>query len=329
MRFELPGVWRNPHVQTIWAAKVARSPRVAWRREVWRTPDGDQLLATWAGAPADNTRPVLVLFHGLEGCAESHYAQAFAAEAVARGWDCVLPHFRGCGGTPNLMPRAYHSGDHIEIDWLLQRVAERYPDQPRVAAGVSLGGNALMLWAGVQAQVAKSRVRAIASVCSPLDLMASGAALEQGACRWIYTPMFLRTMRRKAVDKHRQFPGLFDVRKAVAATTLREFDDVFTGPVHGFAGVEHYWTSASAKHRMGDITVPALALNAEDDPFVPVSSLPRSSDVGSSVVLAHTRHGGHVGYPRWQGDWRGDVGWMPSVVCDWLSPHMSDEDRHG
>lgn len=329
MRFEVPRVWRNPHLQTIWAAKCAQRPRVNWRHETWNTPDGDRLRASWAGVAAPNTRPVLVVFHGLEGSAQSHYAQALATEALSRGWDCVLPHFRGCGGLPNLMPRAYHSGDHTEIDWMLQRVAERYPDQPRAAVGVSLGGNALMLWAGVQAQAAIGRVHAIASVCSPLDLMASGAALEQGVCRWVYTPMFLATMRQKAADMHQRFPGLFNWERARVAQTLRTFDDAFTGPLHGFSGVDHYWTSASAKPHMGAVAVPALALNAEDDPFVPAASLPGAGDVSPCVTLVHTRHGGHVGYPRWQDGWRGDVGWMPSAVCDWLSQHLPTGVRHG
>jgi uncharacterized protein len=329
MRFELPRPWRNPHLQTIWAAKLSQRPAVAWRHELWQTPDGDVVTASWAGAPVPDTRPLLVLFHGLEGSAHSHYAQGLAAEALARGWDCVLPHFRGCGGAMNHAPRAYHSGDYAEIDWMLQQAAQRYPSQPLLAVGISLGGNALLLWAGTLGPAAVGRVRAVVSVCSPLDLMASGAALERGVCRWIYTPMFLQTMRYKALTKHRQFPGLFDLQRAQRATTLREFDDAFTAPVHGFAGVDDYWTRASAKPVMHQIVLPALALNASDDPFVPANSLPTPAEVGPRVVLVRTHHGGHVGYPSWDSGWRGHVRWMPQSVCGWLAPHAMPEPAHG
>ena len=329
MSFVLPWLWRNAHLQTMWAAKVARVPTVPWRHERWATPDGDHVIASWVGHTESNQRPVLVVFHGLEGSCTSHYAQGLAAEALRRGWDCVVPHFRGCGGEANTAPRAYHSGEHAEIDWMLQQVLQRYPSQARLAVGVSLGGNALMLWAGLQGPSARAKVQAVASVCSPLDLMASGAALERGVCRWVYTPMFLKTMQQKAEAKHKQFPGLFDWRRARAATTLRAFDDAFTAPVHGFQGVEHYWRVASAKPHMHRIALPALALNADDDPFVPLSSLPSTDEVGATVTLLHTPHGGHVGYPSWRTGWRGEVTWMPDTVCEWLSRAASWEVHRG
>lgn len=319
--YALPWVLRNPHIQTIWAAKVAASPSVQWTRERWSAPDGDFVDVDWAGVPAVNLRPVLVLLHGLEGSSGSHYARAMAHEALLQGWDCLVPHFRGCSGEINRKPRAYHSGDHAEIEWILQRVATLYPSQKRMAVGVSLGGNALMLWAGRMGAAAETTVQAVAAVCSPLDLVACGDALEAGLCRWIYTPMFLRTMKRKAQQKWSQFPGLFDLQRAMAATTLREFDDVFTAPLHGFDGVDHYWRSSSAKGVLNQIEIPALVLHALDDPFVPAHSLPRVGDVGSHVTLHQTPYGGHVGYAAWDKaapGVRGHVAWMPRKVCHWM-----------
>jgi predicted alpha/beta-fold hydrolase len=190
-----------------------------------------------------------------------------------------------------------------------------------MAVGVSLGGNALLLWAGRMGSAAEKAVQAVAAVCSPLDLVACGEALETGLCRWIYTPMFLRTMKKKAKDKWRQFPGLFDLQRAMAATTLREFDDVFTAPLHGFDGVDHYWRSCSAKGVLNQIKIPALVLHALDDPFVPARSLPRVEDVTGHVTLQQTPFGGHVGYAAWDkagSGVRGHVAWMPRTVCHWM-----------
>jgi len=164
----LAPVWLpGGNLQTIWPALMARrhhGPRPQYRRERWDTPDGDFVdvdgLAAPAGAPV--RRPLLVLFHGLEGSSQSHYARAFAHWAQAQGWDYVVPHFRGCSGEMNRTLRAYHSGDHEELDWVLRRLALRHTG-PMLAVGVSLGGNALLRWALEAGEAATGRVRALAA----------------------------------------------------------------------------------------------------------------------------------------------------------------------
>jgi len=317
MRGQAPAWLPGGHLQTIWAARVARAedgPPVAWRRERWNTPDADFVDVDWVDAQKTEA-PTVVLFHGLEGSRHSHYARAFACVARARGWRLALPHFRGCSGEINLAPRAYHSGDSAEIEFLLQKVAERVAG-PRYAVGVSLGGNALMRWAGEQGAAASQRVRAVASICAPLDLLASGRQLGQGFNLRVYTPMFLQTMKRKARQKWEQFPELFDLPRALAARDLWAFDDAFTAPVHGYRGVEDYWTRASAKPLLPQIQLPALLLNARNDPFIPASSLPQAYEVGPQTVCWQPDWGGHVGFA--QGPFPGQVLGLPQDILDWL-----------
>ena len=317
MRGQAPAWLPGGHLQTIWAARVARAedgPPVAWRRERWNTPDADFVDVDWVDAPKPDA-PTLVLFHGLEGSRHSHYARAFACVARARGWRLALPHFRGCSGEINLAPRAYHSGDSAEIEFLLQQVGLRVAG-PRYAVGVSLGGNALMRWAGEQGAAASQRVRAVASICAPLDLLASGRQLGQGFNLRVYTPMFLQTMKRKARQKWEQFPELFDLPRALAARDLWAFDDAFTAPVHGYQGVEDYWTRASAKPLLPQIQLPALLLNARNDPFIPASSLPQVNQVGPQTECWQPDWGGHVGFA--QGPFPGQVLGLPQDILDWL-----------
>lgn len=314
--------WWMPggHAQTIWSALCARrrhGPAVNGVRERWDTPDGDFVdVDRWTAT--DPGRPMLVLFHGLEGSSQSHYAQAFADWAVEHDVHWVLPHFRGCGGEHNRRPRAYHSGDHEEIDWILKRLRHEQGEGGGVlvAVGVSLGGNALMRWAGEHAEAARPWVDALASISSPLDLVQSGHAIGQGFNRLVYTRMFLRTLKPKALAKLAQFPGLFARDALLAAKDLYDFDNVFTAPVHGFRDTLDYWTRASAKPWMKRIRVPALALNALNDPFVPARSLPGASDVSEHVTLWQPRHGGHVGFA--QGRWPGHLRALPDRVGAWL-----------
>jgi predicted alpha/beta-fold hydrolase len=292
-------------LQTIWPALFARRARPRWRRQRWDTPDGDFIDVDRIDAAAADA-PLLVLFHGLEGSSRSHYAAALAQACGDAGWSLALPHFRGCSGELNRAPRAYHSGDWAEIDWMLRRLraAQR---GPMFAAGVSLGGNALLRWAQEAGAQAACTVGAVAAVSAPLDLAAGAAAIGRGFNRLVYTRMFLRTLKPKAIALARRHPGLADVARIAAARDLHAFDDAFTAPVHGFADAVDYWRRSSAGPRLGEIRLPALVLNARNDPFLPARALPTRA--ASAVTLEQPMHGGHVGFAH--GAPPGRIDWMP------------------
>ncbi len=317
MDYAAPWWLPGGNLQTIWPALYARrrhGPRAEYRRERWTTPDRDFIDVDWlVDAPVGS--PLLVLFHGLEGSSRSHYAEAFADDARQHGMAFAVPHFRGCGGELNHAPRAYHSGDHEEIGWILRRLRESQAGLI-VAVGVSLGGNALLRWAAEAGDRAGGSVNAVAAVCSPVDLAAGGRAIGRGFNRLVYTTMFMRTMKRKALAKLQQHPGLFDGERMRAARDLRDFDDIFTAPLHGFKDAADYYARASAKQHLHRIRIPALVLNARNDPFVPASSLPAAADVGPHVILWQPEQGGHVGFP--DGHLPGHVRRMPDAVGGWL-----------
>lgn len=331
--YRAPAWLPGGNLQTIWAAKMSRHhlPGQApqWQRERWDTPDGDFIdvdhlhtashhTAIHAAIHTATPKPHLVLFHGLEGSSASQYAQAFASVAQARGWAFSVPHFRGCSGELNRAPRAYHSGDFEEVDWILRRLRTRSAAPLRVV-GISLGGNALLRWAQESGDSAAAVVSAIASVCSPIDLSAAGHAIDQGFNWLVYSRMFLATMKPRALAKWQQHPGLFDRDKLTAARTLYEFDNVFTAPVHGFKDTPDYWTRASAQPHLARVRTPALVLNTRNDPFVPAANWPRTQDVGRFVTLWQPAQGGHVGFP--QGALPGHTLAMPKAVADWLAEH--------
>lgn len=320
MNYVAPPWLPGGNLQTIWPALYSRrvfGPRPQYRRERWTTPDDDFIDVDWLQAPAGNT--LLVMFHGLEGSSSSHYAEAFADFARARGFAFVVPHFRGCSGELNHGPRAYHSGDFEEIGWILARLRRQHQGA-MLAVGISLGGNALLRWAEEMGEQAARVVDAVASVSSPLDLAASGWAIGRGFNRLVYTRRFLNTMKPKALQKLAQHPGLFNAEALRAARDLYEFDNAFTAPLHGFKNTEDYWSRASAKQHLRQIRVPALVVNARNDPFVPAWSLPRQADVGKHVTLWQPAHGGHVGFPN--GPIPGHVRSMPDTVGGWLATQI-------
>ena len=278
------------HLQTIWPV-LARPPRPALERERWDTPDGDFIDVDWAG-PRDATR-LLVLFHGLEGGSDSHYARALAAAAPAAGWRIAIPHFRGCSGEPNRTARAYHSGDSEEVDWIVRKLSHPalYP------VGVSLGGNALLKWLGERGEEAGRIVRRAAAISAPLDLGAAGRALDRGLNRLLYTRHFLTTLKPKSMAKLEVFPGLYDGARVLSARTFKEFDDLVTAPLHGFRDADHYWSAASSGAFLERIRVPTLVVNARNDPFLPEEELVAAArKAAPAVLLEFPRTGGHAGF---------------------------------
>lgn len=311
--YRAPGWLPGGHAQTLWPLLI-KPPALPLRRERWTTPDDDFIDVDWLDAPID--APTLVLFHGLEGSSDSHYARSLAQACRGAGWRLALPHFRGCSGELNRQPRAYHSGDSTEIDWILKRIQQDCAGRPIHAAGISLGGNALLKWAGEQGDAAASQVTGIAAICAPLDLAACGHHLARGFNR-IYTRHFLATLKDKSAARLRHFPTLFDARRMQEASNLWQFDDAVTGPLHGFAGADDYWQRCSAKPFLKTIAVPTLAVNPRNDPFLPAHHLPGPADVAPCVHLEQPATGGHVGFVS--GSFPGRLDWLPQRLLHFFN----------
>ena len=287
------------HWQTVYPFVFDRPAQPRYTRERWDTtpngkPDGDFIDVDRVIGPLD--KPMVVVFHGLEGSSQSIYARHLMNEVKRRGWRGLVPHFRGCSGEINRLPRAYHSGDSTEIDWILRRAKAEATDQPLYVAAISLGGNATLKWLGEQGSEALKIATAVAGISAPLDLMASGAALEHGFCK-LYTRRFLATMKASSLAKLKRHPGIFREDVMQRARTLREFDNEVTAPLHGYRDTDDYWTRGSSKPGLIDVKVPTLVLNARNDPFLPASALPKPNAVSLQVTLDFPEHGGHVGFP--------------------------------
>jgi predicted alpha/beta-fold hydrolase len=313
--YRAPSWLPGGHAQTIYASRLRREPPPPLRRERVETHDGDFWDFDWLDAP-DADAPLVVLFHGLEGGAGSHYARALMHALAQRGWAGVVPHFRGCGGEPNRLARAYHSGDHEEIDALLRAVHARNAARPVYAVGISLGGSALLNWLGRAEARAGEWLEGAAAVSAPLDLTAAGVAIGQGLNR-VYTQHFLATLKPKSLAMAARFPGLLDAARIRTVRSMWQFDDAVTAPLHGFDGADDYWRRASSKRWLAAIRLPTLVLNARNDPFIPAESLAGPGDVSATVLLEQPAQGGHAGFPA--GRFPGHVAWLPRRLLHFFS----------
>jgi predicted alpha/beta-fold hydrolase len=289
-----PPWWCRPgHLQTIWAVfRRGRLPGL--RRERLETPDGDFVDLDWLSGKPD--APVLLVVHGLEGTAESHYVGGLFRLAAARGWRAALMYFRSCSGELNRLPRFYHSGETGDLDHVVRTLGARDPALRLGAVGVSIGGNVLMKWLGEQGAEAPKALAGAVGISVPFDLVACARAMDRQPQRFLYTGSFMRSLRQKIADKARAYPGFVDVEAVRRARTFAAYDRVVTAPLHGFADEEDYWRRASSKPYLPRVRRPTLLLSAVDDPFIPGWSLPDPRSLPPQVRAEFVPNGGHVGF---------------------------------
>ena len=313
----LPG----PHLPTVYGKLARRIAPAHDRIEQWATPDGDLLTVACLDAATPDA-PTLTIFHGLEGTVLSKYAQGLMHQARARGWGAALLVWRTCDGRIPSVPRMYHSGETTDADFFFRRLAAEHPGSPIVSVGVSLGGNVLLKWLGEQGSNVPSEIRAAAAVSTPFDLGAGSKHLERGFSR-VYVRHFVKGLKRKAFEALERHPSLpVDRARLETARTFWEFDDVFTAPVHGFAGADDYYTRSSSLQYLDRITIPTLLYSAVDDPFLPASVLDKVRSMAAHNSMLHhefTPTGGHVGWVS--GSPLSPVYHMEPHVTNWLARH--------
>jgi uncharacterized protein len=295
----LPGA----HAQTLWGRFLRPYPRLPMRMERIVAPDGEEIELHSVAGRAESPR--MLLLHGLEGKPHSHYVGGLLAQAYSRGWPATLLVFRGCGSTPNLARRFYHSGETTDLAAVFEQLRARDSTSEWFLLGVSLGGNVLLKWLGDRSDAVDARIRAAAAISTPFDLEAGSRHIGTGRMR-IYDRHFLRSLRRKALAKLDRHPDLFDGGRLQRARSVFEFDDIVTGPVHGFRDAIDYYSRSSSESYLPRIRVPTLLVSAADDPFLPREvweRVRRSASENPQLRVEFTKAGGHVGFVSGRWPW--------------------------
>lgn len=318
-----PAWWlRNSHLQTLWPALVRRPVKsIELEYERIELPDGDFIDLCWANR--DAVGPLVILLHGFEGSIESHYAKGLLKKFNENGWRGVLVHFRGCSGEPNRLLRGYHSGETSDIKYITHLLREREPWTEMAAVGVSLGGNVLLKWLGETG--AHNPLTAAIAISVPFELHKAASRIQKGFSR-VYQWHFLRCLQGRLCAKHEQLPVPLVLSEFTKAKTLKDFDDTYTAPLHGFNGVDEYYHVSSSRQYLANIQVPTLILHAKDDPFMSEDVIPNSGELSPYVNLEVTERGGHVGFVSGRFPWRPEY-WLekrvPQFLQDFFKPNSS------
>ncbi|MGU9952011.1 MAG: YheT family hydrolase [Gammaproteobacteria bacterium WSBS_2016_MAG_OTU1] len=320
LSFVLEGKFRrrwwliSKHLETI--AAMRGGEHLPYRSEVVTTRDGDEVLMNWL--PGEDNKPLLVIFHGLEGCCQSHTVRMIASHFAAQGWTIAAPHFRSCGHL-NLLPRAYHAGDGQDVKWMIEYSQALYPRPQTFAVGVSLGGNALIQCLAMPES--KKLLSAAATISAPLNMIAAAHAINHGFGHMIYGRHFMKLLRVKVQQKSRRYPAICNMKELNKARTVGDFDRIYTAPTHGFADATDYWTKASSAKALLSMTTPMLCINAQNDPIVPVKSLPK--EAAATVKFCQPHHGGHGSFCGTPKDW------LPVTVSNFFTNYAQHQENPG
>ena len=320
--FTAPWWARNRHVQTLFPRLFQKRATLDYRTEKLSLPDGDFVNLVWAG-DLDNALGLMVMFHGLEGSIESHYANDMAANFVAHGYGVVLMHFRGCGGEQNLTTRAYHSGETGDAWFLLNWLEQKYPEKTKVAIGFSLGAN--MLLKLLSEQPKQKIVKAAIAVSAPFNLALCAKSISRGFAK-IYQAHLMKSLIANILNKmvSLDYSKLLQVSESQIKQfkTFRDFDEHITAPLHGFLGADDYYQKSSSGHFLNQIATPTLVIHAKDDPFMHQSIVPSAELLSDNVCIELSENGGHVGFVQGT-PWRPTI-WMQQRANAFFQPFMAE-----
>lgn len=290
--YRAPALLPGGHAQTIWPALFRRVPRVTPRRERLELADGDFLDLDRAGEGGER---LAILSHGLEADSGAIYIQGMAQALIRRGWDVIAWNCRGCSGEPNRLLRFYHSGSSEDLAAVVDHALATHPARRIDLIGFSLGGNMTLKYLGERETPA--RIHRAVAFSVPCDLASSSVRLASRQNR-IYMDRFLRCLRAKLREKRPRFPDRLDLTGLRGVRSFRQFDDRFTAPLHGFRDAADYWARSSSKPLLPAIRIPALLVNARNDPFLGPGCFPHEEAAASRFFHLETpAQGGHAGFP--------------------------------
>jgi predicted alpha/beta-fold hydrolase len=264
-----------------------------YQRERITTPDDDFLDLDWLKQKSNN---LIIISHGLEGNTQRAYVKGMARAGYQNGFDVLAWNYRGCSEEINRALRFYHSGATDDLATVAEHANSLNQYEQIFLVGFSLGGNLTLKYLGEERKRPASLTKA-ATFSVPIDLGASCAKISQPS-NWIYSRRFLKSLRKKVLSKSRLMKGL-DTSSLDKVTTLREFDDYFTGPIHGFKDASDYYHHCSAIRFVKNIQLPTLFINATNDPFLSPECYPHALLKDHAFVTFESpQHGGHVGFTQ-------------------------------
>lgn len=280
----------NGHLETIYPAIFRKVELINPTRERIDTIDGDFLDLDWYKSGKSK---LVIISHGLEGNSTRPYMLGMAKTFIQNDFDVLTWTFRGCGEELNKNVIFYHSGATYDLDLVVKFAEKDYEEIFLV--GFSLGGNLTLKYLGEIGNL-NPKIKKGVAISVPLHLASSSAKISERE-NILYSKRFLKSLKVKVVRKSIYHPDQIPIGVLRNIKTLSDFDNHFTGPLHGFADAEEYYKINSSLYFLERIKVPTLVLNAQNDPFLSDQCFPvKLAKSLDWVTFEFPKHGGHVGF---------------------------------
>jgi predicted alpha/beta-fold hydrolase len=310
LSYTRPFLFFNAHVETIYPSLIRKVQLQPYQRERIATSDNDFLDLDWLKQKSSR---LMIISHGLEGNTQRPYIKGMARAGFQHGYDILTWNYRGCSEELNKALRFYHSGATDDLATVIDYAHSLGQYKQILLVGFSLGGNLTLKYLG-ETRIRPSSVTKSVTFSVPLDLHTSCEKISKPS-NWIYSQRFLRSLRKKVTDKSKIIREL-DARGLEKIKTLREFDDHFTGPIHGFKNALDYYHQCSALRFLEGISIPSLIISATNDPFLSTECYPHALVKGlSNVAFESPQHGGHVGFTQFS---KNGLYWSEQRAIDFL-----------
>lgn len=283
----------NGHFETVIPSLKRMIGGVRYERERIETPDDDFLDIDWI--KSGNSR-LLLISHGLEGNSDRHYVLALAKLFNQQGWDVVAWNNRTCSGEMNRQRILYHHGASYDLRSVVEHI-NRVADYQRISlVGISMGGGQTLRFLGEHTtHPLAQNIHGAVAISAPCSLPDSIASLAKPSNR-IYEKKFLGRLKEKVRRKAAMFPDI-DISGLDAMKRLREFDDTYSGPLHGFKDAAAFYQYCNPYPYVAQINQPTLVLNALNDPLLQGDCYPYTiARSHAHIYLETPTRGGHVGF---------------------------------
>jgi uncharacterized protein len=301
----------NGHLQTLIPGIYRKVLGVEYQRERFTLTDGDFLDFDWINR---GNKRIAVLTHGLEGNSNRQYMLGMARAFSEAGWDVLAWHCRSCSEEMNLAAKLYHHGDTADIHEVVQHVAAQdYPEI--VLVGFSMGANITLKYLSVRAHEVAANVARAVVFSGPCDLEAASNVLDRWDNR-IYKKRFLKALSRKIRIKETQHPGRVDLSLLEKVRVWRDFDEWFSAPLCGYRDAADFYYNSSSKNFLHALRVPALLVNAQNDPILTPSCMPFEEAKNNPFFrFEMPKTGGHCGFMT-----AGDMySWAERRALEWAN----------
>ena len=308
--YKPPFLLFNGHLQTIYPS-LFRSVKVKYERERIKTPDDDFLDLDWSRVL--NSKKLVILSHGLEGDSNRQYIIGMVNNLNKNGYNALAWNYRGCSGEMNKNYRFYHSGSSDDLKFVIDYILSNYNYDEVYLIGFSLGGNITLKYIGETRNNLDKRIKKGMAISVPCDL--SGSAKKMALLsNKIYMQRFINQLKKKLIDKKKQFPDKISIDNYYLIKSFHQFDDQYTAPIHGFKDAEEYYLLNSSIYFLDTISIPTLILNAKNDPFLSSGCFPYEQAKKSKFLFLETpEQGGHCGFP-----YKKDLSYSEKRALEWI-----------